>query len=236
MRIICLLSIFCFLSATGIRTEEEFRIRFYETLLQGNPERWDRLLEDVNRCPINDLSRKRLLLEYTYGLIGWEIRCNQNIAARSHLKVLDSLLCEDATADIGKEEKDLYRIAALSLTLLVDKKKRISEGRRLVKLVHAAKTNYPDNPFTHILAGNLYLHLPRIFGGSEKKALECMQQARVLWIEQGKTNRNWQYLFLLLQMTELALNLEKEALASSYLEEVRQREPALPIRHFLIHE
>ena len=177
--------------------EKEMQCKFYKAYVTGEMEPWPGYIDELERTYSDNPSDELLydIVEAYYGYVGYTIGIDEYDEASEYMEAAEHYLDK-------LEKKKEYKAAALAFKgafiafeIGMNKAKAVFLGPKSMGNINRALELDPNNSNALIERGNAEFHMPRIFGGSYKKAAEYFNRA-VNALEQSGDNFscNWMYM------------------------------------------
>ena len=202
--------------------------KFYEAYVTGEMEPWPEYIDELEIIYLDNPSGELLydIVEAYYGYVAYTIGIDEYDEAREYMKSAEHYLEK-------LEEKQTYKASALAFKgafiafeIGMNRAKAVYLGPKSMSNINRALELDSENINALIERGNAEYHMPRIFGGSYRKAADYFNRA-VNALEQSDKNLtcNWMYmnaLAWLAQSYEKAGNIDK---AENTYQKILEKEP-----------
>jgi tetratricopeptide (TPR) repeat protein len=216
--------IFIKLSAVASNSYKE---TVYNAFVYDEMAKWKNAVYEMENQKQDNEAFLLELISYQYGYAGWCLGNDKNNEAVEFLAMLENNLENLKNIKGETAEYHSFKAAAYGFKLGLNKWRAPFLGPKSMK--HAEKAFEKDSLSmnANLEMGNIWNHMPEIFGGSKEKALNYYRKA--LNIFENKDNemrhKNWLYLNLLVLIGQTENELGNEQKAIEYFEKTLQIEP-----------
>jgi len=206
----------------------DYTCKFYEAYISGQMEPWpgwiDQLEAEYKREDDPELLHD-MLIAY-YGYVAWLIGVDRHDRAKDYLEEAGPYL--DVLDDHAsyRSYAEALKGAFLAYEIGMNRSKAVWLGPRSIKHINRAVELNDQNPVAWMEKGNAEYHMPRIFGGSYKKAAEYYRKAVQLF-ETGGYNLscNWRYLNALAWLAQSYDKADMDRQSLRIYRKIMDREP-----------
>ncbi len=200
--------------------------KVYLAYVQNTMSEWKKVIDNLEKTPLTNNQTRLELLNYQYGYIAWCLgQKNYDEAtvylqrAEKHIDILDKKKYKPA-------DLHAYKAAFYGYKIAITPFKASYLGPKSIWHVKKALQIEPDNMFALLQYGNIYYYMPAIFGGSKETASQYYLKVEK-WYEKHPKQRsaNWNYINLLVTLTNTYIALEQKAKATEYYNKILTAEP-----------
>ena len=209
-------------------SKERMECEFYEAYVTGEMEPWPEYIEELESIYSDNPSDELLydLVEAYYGYVAYTIGIDEYHEARKYIELAEDYLVKLEKKRDYKPAALAFKGAFIAFEIGMNRAKAVYLGPRSMSNINRALELDPENINALIEKGNAEYHMPRIFGGSYRKAADYFNRA-VNALEQSDKNLtcNWVYmnaLAWLAQSYEKAGNIDK---AENTYQKILEKEP-----------
>jgi len=220
-RIIILLLIFF-----SAELEASFRSEIYYAYINNKMELWKVVIDSMDAFKGKSNNMMLELINYQYGYVGYCIGFNKKEEAKIYLDL--------AIKNIEYLEKEKYNLSLINayksafygFRMSINKLFTPVMGIKSIESARSAVELDKENYFGYIQLGNCEFYMPSALGGSKIEALEYYLKAKEL-IEKkpDDTNKNWNYLSLLIVIGQSYYYLDEYNSAKLVYEKILDLEP-----------
>lgn len=218
--------ILLFLIFHGISAAGDFKQEIYQAYISGKMQQWKNVVDRMERNKQNEPDFLLDLINYEYGYIGWCLGTDRKDEAEDYLNKAEENL-EKLAALTNNYEAEFYAYTAAFYGFKIGLKNWRAPflGPKSVDNAEKALELDPDNFNANMEMGNIWSNMPKVFGGSDEKALKHFKKALDILEKKGpeQLENNWMYLNL------LALTGQTEQRLGNYEKARRHFEKALKI-------
>ena len=167
------------------------------------------------------------LINYQYGYVAWCLGNDKKNDAKNYLSLLEENLERLKNTAGETAEFHAFTAAAYGFKIGLSTWRAPFFGPK--SMDHAEKAQEKDNQSfqAYMEMGNIWNHMPAMFGGSDEKALNYYSKA--LEIMESKSEEikrhNWMYLNLLTLVGQIQQEIGNPNQAKKYFEQALQIEP-----------
>jgi tetratricopeptide (TPR) repeat protein len=209
------------------KSNSPFKQQVYQAYISGKMEDWKTAIDAMEKQKSNQPADILELINYQYGYVAWCLGNDKKIEAKHYLSLLGKNL-ENLKAISGETaEYHAYTAAAYGFKIGLSTWRAPFFGPK--SMDHAEKAMKKDSLSfqANMEMGNIWNHMPAMFGGSDEKALSYYFKA--LEIMETKVaeirKNNWMYLNLLTLVGQMHQELENPVQAKIYFEQALHIEP-----------
>jgi len=206
----------------------EIECNFYEAYVTGEMEPWPEYIDELESIYSDNPSGELLydIVEAYYGYVAYTIGIDKNNEAREYMESAEHYLEK-------LEEKQAYKASALAFKgafiafeIGMNRAKAVYLGPKSMSNINRALELEPENINALIEKGNAEYHMPRIFGGSYRKAAEYFNRA-VNTLEETDRNLscNWKYMNALAWLAQSYEKAGKIDKAENIYQKILEKEP-----------
>jgi hypothetical protein len=193
----------------------------YDAYINNKMDTWKNECDGLQQNPSNSNESLISLINMQYGFIANCLASNKKKDALTYLKLAEN--------NLQMLEKKKYRLSTVmayksifySFQASLDNKVAIKCGIKSLEFAEIAIKEDCANYLGYYQRGNIYRYTPEIFNGSSKKAIEYYLKAEsLLKREIGYNIKNWNYLHLLVSITETYIELKDFKEATKYCNKI----------------
>jgi hypothetical protein len=179
--------------------QNNYNAKVYKSYISGNMESWEAAVNEMESQKSSENVNLLDLINYQYGFIGWCLGNDKKKDARYYLDLMEINL------ELLKEEKGktadyhAYNAAAYGFKIGLSIWRAPFLGPKSMDHAELAIEKDNENLQANIEMGNIWNHMPEMFGGSKEKAMNYYLKAIEIFEEQEeeKQTQKWMYLNLL---------------------------------------
>jgi tetratricopeptide (TPR) repeat protein len=214
------------LLTTSLSVFASYKTDIYSAYISNNMPEWKTTLDKMMKEKPGSNEFILELVNYQYGYIAWCIGNDKDKEAEFYL--------EKATENIelleqkGFKPSDVsgYKSAFYGFRIGLATYKAPFLGPKSVKFAELSIEQDSLNPMGYIQYGNGQFHMPPIFGGSKKVAVEYFLKALdIMEKDTVKIRNDWNYLSLLALIGQSYVEMEEYQNAKKYFEKALKTEP-----------
>jgi tetratricopeptide (TPR) repeat protein len=198
----------------------------YNAYISNNMSIWKKVSDEMQKNQTHSNELVLNLINIQYGYIAYCIKNGQNEIAITYLKLAEENL---NLIEMGKYKLSLvsaYRSVFLSFRAGINKKEALNYSIKSLNFAEKAIKQDSTNYFAFMQRANIYRYTPKAFNGSKIKAIEYYLKAETLIKKEiGFNKKNWNYLHLLVTITETYIDLKDFKSAKNYCEKILKIEP-----------
>lgn len=207
--------------------QSPFKQQVYEAYISGKMEGWKIAIDNMEKQKKNEPEYLSELINYQYGYVAWCLGNDKNNEAKHYLSLLDKNL-EKLNALSGETaEYHAYTAAAYGFKIGLSTWRAPFFGPKSMNHAELALEKNPRNFQANMETGNIWNHMPAMFGGSHEKALKYYTTAlEIIENEPAEIRKhNWNYLNLLTIVGQIHRDAGNRGTAKNYFEQALQIEP-----------
>lgn len=204
----------------------DYKNRIYRAFISNNMKDWKTVIDEIEKQTGSNQSLLTELVNYQYGYIGYCIGADRHSEAENYLRQAEKNLQKLEKTGADPSVINSYKSAFYGFSIGLNLIKAPFLGPKSVKHSKLAMEQNPENPLGYIQFGNSQLHMPAVFGGSKKAAVDYFQKAEKIMEKNRESLKNdWNYLSLLTSIGQ-AFELQSDyGNAKKYYEKLLQTEP-----------
>ncbi|WP_372949142.1 hypothetical protein [Mariniphaga sp.] len=209
------------------RSNSPFKQQVYQAYISGKMENWKTAIDAMEKQKSNQPTDILELINYQYGYVAWCLGNDKKNEAKHYLSLLDNNLEKLKSLSGESAEYHSYTAAAYGFKIGLSNWRAPFFGPK--SMDHAEKAMKKDslNFQANMEMGNIWNHMPAMFGGSDEKALSYYSKA--LKIMESKSEEikrhNWIYLNLLTLVGQMQQEMGNPYQAKKYFEQALKIEP-----------
>jgi tetratricopeptide (TPR) repeat protein len=208
-------------------SQSHFKQQVYQAYISGKMEGWKTAIDNMEQQKKNEPEYLSELINYQYGYVAWCLGSNRKDEAKNYLSLLKKNLQTLKTFSGKTAEYHAYTAAAYGFKIGLSTWRAPFFGPKSME--HAEKAMVKNNQSfqANMEMGNIWNHMPVVFGGSDEKALKYYSAAlEIMGKKPGETRRNnWMYLNLLTLVGQMQQEMGNPEQAKKYFEQALQIEP-----------
>jgi len=207
--------------------KNSYKEQIYSAYISGRMEIWKATLDAMEGQKSSDPEFLLQLINYQYGYVAWCLGNDKKPEAKIYLSLLEENLKKLKKESGETAEYHAYTAATYGFKIGLKVWRAPFYGPKSMK--HAEEALETDSLSFHanMEMGNIWNHMPAVFGGSKEKALR--HYAKALEILKKKPEKhlknNWMHLNLLTLIGRLNLETGNQEEAKKYFEQVLRIEP-----------
>ncbi len=209
------------------KSSSPFKQQIYQAYISGKMEDWKTAIDAMEKQKSNQPTDILELINYQYGYVAWCLGNDKKNDAKNYLSLLEKNL-ENLKAISGETaEYHSYTAAAYGFKIGLSTWRAPFFGPKSMDHAERAMKKDSLNFQANMEMGNIWNHMPAIFGGSDEKALSYYSKA--LKIMESKSEEikrhNWIYLNLLTLVGQMQQEMGNPNQAKKYFEQALKIEP-----------
>jgi tetratricopeptide (TPR) repeat protein len=176
-----------------------YRNAVYNAFISGEMEKWKTAIDKMEKQKTAEPDYLLDLINYQYGYIGWCLGKDKKKEARHYLKLMEENLGELKQQAGETANYHAYFAAVYGFKIGLKTWRAPFLGPKSMKHAEQAIEKDHQNFQANVEMGNIWNHMPKLFGGSYEKArryylnaIEIMENS-----EHYSSENNWMYLNLL---------------------------------------
>jgi len=215
-----------FLITSFINAQTTNQIMVYEAYIHGDMSKWASVIKTIEtkNIPVT-IEQKLELINYYYGYSGYLLGKKRNDQAQTIIEKGDKLIKQVLIADPKNATAYAYKGSFMGFKIGRNKFKAISLGPESSACINKAFELDSQNIQAIVDKGNMLLHAPKYLGGNKNEALKLFLKGAKLLESRKKTDQNWFYLNILIQIARTYENQEQTEQAKLTYEKILRKEP-----------
>jgi tetratricopeptide (TPR) repeat protein len=205
-----------------------FKQQIYQAYISGKMEGWKTAIDNMENQKKNEPNFLLDLINYQYGYVAWCLGNDKKDNAKHYLSLLDKNLEQLKSLSGETADYHAYTAAAYGFKIGLSLWRAPFFGPKSMDHGEQALDADSQSFQANMEMGNIWNHMPAVFGGSDEKALNCYFKA--LEIMKNKPDEfrknNWMYLNLLTLVGQMQLETGNTESARKYFEQALQIEPS----------
>jgi tetratricopeptide (TPR) repeat protein len=198
----------------------------YSAYISGNMTAWKGVMDRMISGGIQGKAALLELTNYEYGYIGWCVGNKSYSEARKYLGLAErnlEILLQDT---LHQSMVNSYKAAFYGYRISMNILSAPVLGLKSLESARMALKQDVNNAFAWVQSGNIEFYMPPVFGGSKAEALKYYLKALELMERHpGDLKENWNYLSLLVVITQSYYYLNDFQSAVGYLDKILAIEP-----------
>ncbi len=219
------LIIFLISFSTVAFAQNDYKNRIYEAFILDDMNEWKTTIDEMENYSSQDMDFLPELINYEYGYIGWCLGNDKKKQAKHYLELMEKNL------EIFKENNGTtalyhaYMAAAIGFKIGLSNWRAPFLGPKSMNHAEQAMENDSLNFQANTEMGNIWNHMPAVFGGSGEKALKYYRKAIAIFEKSSDelAHKKWLYL------NTIAVSGQLEFEQKNYNEALQLYEKALNI-------
>jgi len=174
--------------------------RVYQAYISDQMNVWDEVIVELSNRK-ESLSDAQLaeLINYYYGYTGWAIEKGHKKKAVRYILEAENIINQLLLKYPERPDLSAFKGAFIGYKIGISPMKAPFLGPESMNNINHAVETGPDSPQGWIEKGNALYYMPRVFGGSKKKALEAFNKAiQLMERDPELIHHNWMYLNVLM--------------------------------------
>lgn len=196
----------------------------YDAYINSKIDIWKKVCDEMFQHEKKTNDYILTLLNYEYGYIAHCIAKSNKVEALKYLVAAEKNLLEIESSKYKPSFVMSYKSAFYSFRAGLDTKAALKSAVKSLECANKALTLDSTNYFAYLQRGNIYRHTPASFKGSKQQAIIYYLKAETL-IKKENVKRNWNYINLLVTITETYLEVKDFKTAKKYYDKIRKLEP-----------
>jgi len=165
------------------------------------------------------------LVNIQYGYIAHCIATSNHKEALKYLVLAENNLRQIEMTNYNPSVVKSYKSAFFSFRAVLDGKTALNSVMSALDFAEKAIKEDSTNYFGFLQRGNIYRHSPVAFNGSKQKAIVCYLKAESLLLKDIISKKNWNYMHLLVTITETYIEVNDFKEAAIYFDKILKLEP-----------
>ncbi|SHI44595.1 Tetratricopeptide repeat-containing protein [Tangfeifania diversioriginum] len=207
--------------------QNNYSTNIYESFISGKMENWEAAVDEMESKKSTEAVNLLDLINYQYGYIGWCLGNDKKKDARHYLEMMEKNL------ELLKKEKGetanyhAYNAAAYGFKIGLSLWRAPFFGPKSMDHAEMAIEKDSTNLQANIEMGNIWNHMPEMFGGSTEKAMHYYLKAIEIFEkqEEEKQTQKWMYLNLLATVGQIENHEGNEEKALLFYKKALNIEP-----------
>ncbi|MGM0497991.1 MAG: tetratricopeptide repeat protein [Bacteroidota bacterium] len=208
--------------------KKEMDCKFHNAYVTGEMEPWPDYIDELENTYSDNPSDELLydIVEAYYGYVAYTIGLDEYEESREYMKLAEPYLDKLEKKQKYKSAALAFKGAFIAFEIGMNKAKAVFLGPKSMRNINKALELDPKNSNALIERGNAEFHMPRMFGGSYKKAAEYFNRA-VNSLEKSDTNIscNWIYMNALAWLAQSYDKSGKIDKAENTYQKILEKEP-----------
>ncbi|MDD4108625.1 MAG: hypothetical protein PHH93_07895 [Prolixibacteraceae bacterium] len=203
------------------------RTDIYRAYLTGRMESWKIAIDEMEKEKYSGKGDLLELINYQYGYTAWCLGNNRKKEAETYLGRMDKNLEELFRLEGESAEFHAYTAASYGFKIGLNNLKAPFFGKKSMNHAEEALRLDRLNIQANIEMGNIWNHMPGLFGGSKEKAFQYYSKA-LKAMESSNPDLiagNWNYLNLLVLAGQAQKDLGNRSEAREYFDKAVKIEP-----------
>jgi tetratricopeptide (TPR) repeat protein len=177
-------------------SQDDFHEKIYESFITNEMDSWKLVIDEMHKTNKSNPEMLKELINYEYGYIGWCIGNNQKKQAKDYLDSMEENLETLKSGSDSKSTYHAYMAAAYGFKIGLSAWRAPFLGPKSMEHAEKAIENDSLNFQANTELGNIWNHMPAVFGGSDEKALKYYQNAIAIYenSEEELKYKKWLYL------------------------------------------
>lgn len=222
-RKVLLIFVLLFASMIAVFAGNE-KTAIYNAYLTNDMKTWRKIIDQMNAEKGKSNERSLELLNYEYGYIGWCIGMKNKTEAREIIARGQLNIETLEKNNFSQSMIYAYKSAFYGFEIALNKTKAPFLGGKSMNQAEKSVKFDANNPYGYLQLGNIEFYMPKVFGGSKKKAIAYYQKAEKLMMKSDYKN-NWNYLSLITQIAQTYQELNDDKNAEIYYKRVLSTAP-----------
>lgn len=193
-----------------VSAQTDYQNKVYEAFILNEMDGWKSIIDEMEQKGTSNPDFLEELINYEYGYIGWCIGNNQKKQAKYYLDLMENNLETLKKNTSTSALYNAYMAAAYGFKIGLSAWRAPFLGPKSVE--HAEKAFESDslNFQANAELGNIWHHMPAVFGGSVEKALTYYNNAIVIFEHSGEDLKHKKWLYLNLIATSGKIEFEQK--------------------------
>lgn len=213
-------------NSTGT-SESRFKQQIYLAYISGKMDTWKTAIDEMERQKNSQPAYIQDLINYQYGYVAWCLGKNNKDDARKYLSCLEKNL--ELLKSVAGETAEFHAYSAASYGFKIGLSTWRAPFFGPKSMDHAEKSLEKNSQSfqANMEMGNIWNHMPAMFGGSDEKALKYYLKAlEIMETKPAEIQKNnWMHLNLLTLVGQMYQEMGNPELAKKYFEQALQIEP-----------
>jgi tetratricopeptide (TPR) repeat protein len=208
-------------------SRSSFKKQVYQAYISGKMEGWKTAIDAMEKQKEDESDVLVELINYQYGYVAWCLGNDKKNEAKHYLSLLEKNLEKLKSLSGESAEFHSYTAALYGFKIGLSLWRAPFFGPKSMdhaeKALQTSSVSYQAN----MEMGNIWNHMPAVFGGSDEKALKYYSKALEIIEKEraGIQQNNWMYLNLLTLVGQMHQDMKNQEQAKKYFEQALQIEP-----------
>lgn len=211
--------------SSAIHSQHRYTQAVYDAYINGQMEKWDQVIGDMEAEELTTVDDKLELIEYYYGQTGYLIGNDQKAQAKSTITKAKRLINEVIKAEPSNATALAFKGVFLAYDMSINKLKAPIIGPLSMKYIKMAYETDNNNIQALSDMGNMLYYAPGIFGGDKRKGIAYIERAIQSIEEQKLTYHNWHYLNLMITLARFRKEMGENDAATDIYKKLLELEP-----------
>lgn len=215
------------LQTSSENAQSPFKKQVYQAYISGKMEGWKTAIDNMENQKKNEADFLLELINYQYGYVAWCLGNYKKNDAKHYLSLLEKNLVRLKNIAGETAEFHAFTAAAFGFKIGLSVWRAPFFGPKSMDHAEKALEKNSQSFQANMEMGNIWNHMPAMFGGSDEKALTYYSKA--LEIIESKPEEfkrhNWMYLNLLTIVGQMHQETGNPNQAKKYFEQALQIEP-----------
>lgn len=216
-----------YLQSSAENTPSQFKQQIYQAYISGKMDGWKTTIDNMEKQKKKEPEYLLELINYQYGYVAWCLGNDKKNDAKNYLSLLEKNM--ERLKNIAGEtaEYHAYTAAAFGFKIGLSLWRAPFFGPKSMDHAEKALEKNSLSFQANMEMGNIWNHMPVVFGGSDEKALTYYFKALEIIEKKPEEIRknNWIYLNLLTLVGQIQQEMGNPAQARKYFEQALQIEP-----------
>ncbi len=207
--------------------QSPFKQQVYQAYISGKMEGWKTAIDAMEKQKKNEPEYLLELINYQYGYAAWCLGNDKKNEAKHYLSLLDKNLEKLKSLSGESAEYHSYTAASYGFKIGLSLWRAPFFGPKSMDHAEKALQTNSLSFQANMEMGNIWNHMPAMFGGSDEKALTYYSKALEIIEKEpaGIQQNNWMYLNLLTLVGQMHQDMKNQEQAKKYFEQALQIEP-----------
>jgi tetratricopeptide (TPR) repeat protein len=208
-------------------SRSSFKKQIYQAYISGKMEGWKSAIDAMEKQKKNEPEFILGLINYQYGYVAWCLGNEKKNNAKHYLSLLEENLERLKNTAGETAEYHAYTAAVYGFKIGLSLWRAPFLGPKSMDHGEQALDADSQSFQANMEMGNIWNHMPAMFGGSDEKALTYYSKALEIIEKEpaGIQQNNWMYLNLLTLVGQMHQDMKNQEQAKKYFEQALQIEP-----------
>jgi tetratricopeptide (TPR) repeat protein len=215
-------------SAKAYPEEDKYESKFYKAYITGDMKEWPEWIAQMEMS-YNHHRTPKLLYDIVvahYGYVAYLIGAEREKTAAEYIDEAEKYLEQLKDHQQYQTHYEAMKGAFIAFKIGLNRSRAIWLGPRSMEHINRAVELDSSNPVAWVEKGNAEYHMPRVFGGSYKKAAQYFEKAVNHFEQQGNNYRNnWMYMNALAWLAQSFDKADKNNKAKTVYQKILALEP-----------